>query len=112
MITLNEAQQRIESTLNGRYDKDELRSIVRELLTEATSLSRSALLLADKDTLLSTEASQALSRYLDRMKTGMPLQYAVGHAPFLGHEFAVNPSVLIPRPETEELVELILRKER
>lgn len=112
MITLNEAQQRIESTLNGRYDKDELRSIMRELLTEATGLSRSALLLADKDTLLSTEASQALSRYLDRMKTGMPLQYAVGHAPFFGYEFAVNPSVLIPRPETEELVELILRKER
>lgn len=112
MITLNEAQQRIESTLNDRYEKDELRSIARELLTEATGLSRSALLLADKDTLLSTEASQALSCYLDRMRTGMPLQYAVGHAPFFGREFAVNPSVLIPRPETEELVELILRKER
>ena len=54
MITLNEAQQRIESALNGRYDKDELRSIMRGLLTEATGLSRSALLLADKDTLLST----------------------------------------------------------
>lgn len=112
MITINEAEQRIESTLSGRYDRDELRSIVRELLTEATGLSRSALLLMDKDTLLSTEAAQALSRYLDRMKTGMPLQYAVGHAPFFGREFAVSPSVLIPRPETEELVELILQEER
>ncbi len=112
MITFDEAGQRIESALLRLYEPDELRSIVRELLSEATRLSRTQLLLAHKDTLLSSEAEGTLTRCLDRMREGMPLQYAVGHAPFMGREFEVSPAVLIPRPETEELVELVLSREK
>ncbi len=47
-----------------------------------------------------------------RMLIGEPWQYVVGEADFYGEKFLVNPSVLIPRPETEELVHLIIEKHK
>lgn len=45
-----------------------------------------------------------------RFAANEPAQYIVGHAPFFGHEFKVIPATLIPRPETEELVEWVLNE--
>ncbi len=53
-----------------------------------------------------------LNEILQRLKVGEPVQYLVGKAHFYGYTFQVDPAVLIPRPETEELVELILKKEK
>lgn len=47
---------------------------------------------------------------VDRMVAGEPIQYILGHAHFCSHEFLVNPSVLIPRQETEILVNLTLEE--
>ena len=44
-----------------------------------------------------------------RMERGEPLDYVLGYTPFYGYDFLVSPDVLIPRPETEELVALVLR---
>lgn len=44
-----------------------------------------------------------------RMENGEPLDYVLGFTPFYGYDFLVSPDVLIPRPETEELVALVLR---
>ncbi len=49
-----------------------------------------------------------LIQVLVKLKSGMPYQYAIGHADFFGLRLSVNPSVLIPRPETEELVAWVL----
>lgn len=58
--------------------------------------------------------SEVLKVYapLARLRSGEPLQYILGRTWFMGIELAVAPGVLIPRPETEEMVDLILRSGR
>jgi release factor glutamine methyltransferase len=52
---------------------------------------------------------ERMEELVSGIESGFPLQYLFGKAYFMGLELAVNPSVLIPRPETEELVDIILR---
>lgn len=53
--------------------------------------------------------------FIDAIKQiakGTPYQYVVGHAEFYGREFSVTPAVLIPRPETEELIEQLIKRKQ
>ena len=54
------------------------------------------------------EINRELRRMVLRRQNGEPLQYIIGRAPFRYLEYAVGPGVLIPRPETESLVQLVL----
>jgi len=60
-----------------------------------------------------TDAQQAdLNAFAQRLTTGEPLQYILGEADFYGYRFIVTPAVLIPRPETELLIDTILSYEK
>ena len=78
------------------------------LLAALLSCSRSGIIL-HTETELTTEQKDRLAGQLERRARREPLQHILGTANFLGYEFQVGSEVLIPRPETEGLVELALQ---
>ena len=98
----------LAARLTGLYDAREARSIALAAVAELSGLSPSALL-TDPEAELAVEG---LEEAAARLAAGEPLQYVVGHTEFYGRRFAVREGVLIPRPETEELVDAILHGER
>jgi release factor glutamine methyltransferase len=70
-----------------------------------------AWLIAHDDDMLEEADLLRFASLVARRKGGEPVAYLVGHREFYGREFAVSPAVLIPRPETEMLVDLALAQE-
>jgi len=81
----------------------------RLLLAEATGFSQASVL-AFQEKEIQREAQERFLQFIERRKAGEPVAYVVGRKEFYGLELAVNPAVLIPRPETELLVELALER--
>jgi len=82
----------------------------RLLLAEASGFSEAAVV-AFPERNLPGETENRFADFVSRRKNGEPIAYIVGHKEFYGLELAVNPAVLIPRPETELLIELALQRE-
>ncbi|MBK7648076.1 MAG: peptide chain release factor N(5)-glutamine methyltransferase [Betaproteobacteria bacterium] len=80
------------------------------LLLEHVAACRYADLLMSPERLLASPAQYVFDTLLARRATGEPLAYLLGEAEFRGRLFQVSPAVLIPRPETEVLIELALEK--
>ena len=81
----------------------------RILIMHALQLSRVQLITCS-DRLLTQEEAQRLTALFRRRIQGEPIAYIVGKREFYGLDFAVSPAVLIPRPETELLVDLALER--
>lgn len=88
------------------YPPGEARAVWRTLMDVRFGLSHADLLLG-KDTELSATAQAELEILVARLLDGEPIQYVLGQADFCGRTFRVAPGVLIPRPETAELVQLV-----
>lgn len=107
MKTINDAFAQFKQGLSGIYDAQEISSISMMALTEVLNTSN-GMIKAVGDRHITFAQQNELNNILDQLKTGKPLQYALGYTEFYGLKFLVNPSTLIPRPETEELVQWIL----
>lgn len=81
---------------------------VRILLEHALSKDDVYLISHSRDLITNSQYSK-FRRYIRRRKSGEPVTYIVGHKEFYGLDFKVNKNVLIPRPETELLVEAALQ---
>ena len=109
-MTLQDFKLKMISELSSIYENDELNSIFNLLSEEYLKIPRSKILLADEIDLDDEKQTLFLSS-LERLKTHEPIQYVLGKTTFMDLEFKVNSSVLIPRPETEELVRLMLKED-
>lgn len=96
--------------LSTMYPDREAGSIVGILCEERLSLKNYTYLVEPSTEIPDPDASCFLSD-IRRIASGEPLQYVLGHAWFCSRKFRVCPSVLIPRPETEEMVGRILSRE-
>ncbi len=90
------------------YDAGEAKAIVRWVLDVRFGLS-TADIYCGKVTQLSPNDQAELEKIMQRLEKAEPVQYVLGVADFCGRQFHVAPGVLIPRPETAELCQLIVQ---
>ena len=103
MMTLEAIFKSTTQQLLSVFDIDESKSITYELIDHHFKVSRSNYLIS-KDNIYTDVNLSPFNSDLQEILNHKPLQYTIGKAWFLDHEYYVNEAVLIPRPETEELV--------
>ncbi len=96
--------------LAQHYDSGEARAILRLVMESRFNMSWTDVLCGGMDS-LPVEKQQELERIVCRLEKSEPVQYVLGEAEFCGRIFRVASGVLVPRPETEELVEEASRTE-
>lgn len=89
-------------TLEPLYGNGEARAITDYVLDVCFGLSKADILCGAVEEMTAEKAAE-LNKIFGRLMEGEPVQYVLGRAEFCGRWFSVRPSVLIPRPETEEL---------
>jgi release factor glutamine methyltransferase len=107
-MTIEEANRLLLSSLSDIYDEREAASINSMVLEHLTGMSKSLRLLQKADK-LSVKQEETFRSYLDELVNHRPVQYVLGEAWFGPMSFYVDENVLIPRPETEELAEWLLK---
>lgn len=110
-MTLKEVKQQLRKSLSVYYDLREANSITDIVLESITGLSRVDRLLHENAP-LSIEQIVKLKDYQEKLLNRTPVQYVLGKAHFAGMDLYVDSHVLIPRPETEELVEWVVQSEK
>jgi release factor glutamine methyltransferase len=106
-MSLQDTKQAIKHQLGNLYDAIEMNSMVNIIIEEVTGWDALHQNIHKNDALEPSQIEQ-LDHYVKQLLTGKPLQYIIQKAWFLGKAYFVNEAVLIPRPETEELVEWII----
>lgn len=106
--TFRSYRELFREMLDSLYDRDEVDAIFRAIMEEKLGAPWSHQLL---DARFSESDINRVSPLLEQLGTGRPLQYILGHTDFLGCRIRVDERVLIPRPETEELCETVLREQ-
>jgi release factor glutamine methyltransferase len=106
-MTLKDILANYRKTLKAIYDEQEATAVFYLVAEYISGFGRSQISFHMNDS-ISTENNDHFNLVLERLKRSEPLQYIFSEAFFYGLKFKVNSSVLIPRPETEELVEMII----
>lgn len=107
-MTVAEITRTLRAKLAGLEDA---RGIEREIL-EQVALLRPVDVVVDPQREMPDFLGEKIEAIADRVVAGEPVQYVLGRAPFYGFDLAVTPDVLIPRPETAELVDIIADRYR
>jgi release factor glutamine methyltransferase len=111
MKTVKDVFAGYKKGLEKIYDLNEIEAITLLVINDICKLSK-AKIKAFPEQELPEQQLEKLDDILTKLQTGKPVQYILGKTEFYGLPFIVNPSVLIPRPETEELVEWVVSEAR
>jgi release factor glutamine methyltransferase len=110
-LKISEQKQHFKKQLSGLFPSEEIQSFFNILSEKYLNLSRIEIAL-NPEKEITKEDSEKFQRALLRLKNHEPIQYIIGETEFYGLPFKVNNHTLIPRPETEELVEWILSEQK
>ncbi|AUS07396.1 peptide chain release factor N(5)-glutamine methyltransferase [Pseudotamlana carrageenivorans] len=108
-MRLKDIQKKFHAELDSLYATEEVNSFFYTLIDVFYKVSRIDLAM---DTELRIVDDQPIEKALNQLIKHKPIQYIIGETEFYGLPFKVNKNVLIPRPETEELVEWILKHKK
>ena len=111
MATVQEVQQLIRQNIRDAYPEPEAGAIAQLVLEHVLQKSRMQLSLQQQEP-VSKEQEAQVQEATARLQQQEPVQYVLGVAHFYGLELQVDERVLIPRPETEELVDLVLKEHK
>lgn len=106
MATVREQLIEMRLRLKGIYDDREREAVILLIFSFVKNWSRVDIIINEGKG-LSDFTKKEIDGIVDRLILGEPIQYITGEARFYGMDFKVSPGVLIPRPETEELVDWI-----
>jgi len=106
-MTLSEIKIFIKQLLNKKLDAIELNSLLGILIEEVTGWNRVQQVIEINTPLTELQIKQ-FNEYSTELLNDKPIQYILGKAWFMGFSYQVNENVLIPRPETEELIEWVV----
>lgn len=107
-MNLKSLQDYFRQELNPLYESEEVDVFFFWILETCFQCKKIDFVLG-KDKLVSAADSEKWNQYIDALKRYEPIQYLLGTSNFYGLDFKVNPHTLIPRPETEELVDWMLK---
>ena len=108
-MTFAELKAHIHNSLQSLYPKSEINSFYFILLEHYGNYT-TAEVLANVSTQLTDNITKAIQQAITELQTAKPIQYILGETEFFSNRFFVNENVLIPRPETEELVDWVLQE--
>ena len=106
-MLVKDLKQIFHKELDAIYGKDEVFSFFFMLTEQYCNISRLDVALDTKIS-ITKEEQEPLFKALESLKQHTPIQYIIGETEFYGLPFKVNANTLIPRPETEELVQLVV----
>ena len=104
---MEKSTEYIRQSLSNLYTMREIKHLATRILQHITQFS-TANILTNKYTILSDTQYEKVKMIVERLKKKEPLEYIIGECEFFSLPFEVNPYTLIPRPETEELVDWII----
>jgi release factor glutamine methyltransferase len=104
-MTVKDFRNKYLAPLSNIYDEREALALIIRIIEHYSNLSASKIR-AYPETEFDDNTAVNIINALDEVCTSRPLQYVLGQTEFSGRRFFVNPDVLIPRPETEELVQI------
>lgn len=109
-MTIQDLKNRFTENLSDLYTKDEIDTIFFVLAEKFLRKDKSIIRAGMHESWSELRSSEKNFDFaLNQLQLGTPYQYVIGETPFMEHRIFVSPSVLIPRPETEELASWIIR---